>query len=55
MACCSEITPQPEETVSKCPNCQCDVDIDGISTEGGCSYSPEICNLCHDCPCDWSC
>lgn len=53
--CCSPIPAAPTETVGKCPACGCDIDEYGDSTEEGCSYSPEVCGLCHDCPCDGSC
>jgi len=53
--CCAPIVPSPDATVGKCPQCGADVDVDGISTEAGCSYSPESCPECENSPCDGSC
>lgn len=55
MSCCDPIAANPEDTVGKCPKCDCDVDKDGASTEEGCCWSPVVCDLCGDKPCDQSC
>lgn len=53
--CCADTPGRPNETVGSCKECDRAVDVDGISTEESCMYSPEICQVCHDNPCDGSC
>lgn len=55
MSCCDRIPASPEDTVGTCPACGSDVDKNGGSTEEGCAWSPTICKVCGDCPCDQSC
>lgn len=40
--------------VDECPECGAPVDEDGESLEQ-CYYSPLLCSLCNDQPCDNSC
>lgn len=54
MSCCDSYPATPELTVGKCPDCEGDVDKDGITTEEGCNYSPR-CPSCEGSPCDYSC
>jgi len=55
MSCCSSIKSCPEDTVGECPSCEGEVDIDGYTTEGGCTYSPVSCETCGYRGCDQSC
>jgi hypothetical protein len=55
MSCCEPIEARPDDTVSKCPACGCDIDADGHTTETGCAWSPVACKKCGDRPCDQSC
>lgn len=42
------------EPVGICPECEADVDANGDAVSG-CHYSPVICPVCGDAPCDGSC
>jgi len=53
--CCAPIPARPHETVGDCPSCGMPVDIDGDSTDEGCEYSDDDCDVCHRRPCDLAC
>jgi hypothetical protein len=53
--CCDGHDARPEETVGQCPECDCDIDEDGESTEQYCNYSPVMCSCCGLRLCDQSC
>lgn len=56
--CCDEYTPGNLADVDKkleCANCGGAVDNEGDSLELCCGYSPILCDVCGDAPCDGSC
>lgn len=44
---------EPEK--KRCPECDGELDEDGYTKYGDCSYGPEKCSLCDNCYCDQSC
>ena len=42
------------EAVGECPSCGTAVNEDGEAVSG-CNYSPVLCEVCGDQPCDLSC
>ena len=53
--CCDPIPACPEDKATTCPECDGDVDEEGWTVEECCTYSPEVCKVCHWSPCDQSC
>ena len=43
------------EAVSECPECGSPLNEEGEPIGEHCNYSPSVCPLCGDAPCDGSC
>ena len=55
MSCCEPWIVDDKEAVGVCPQCEGDINKDGITVDAGCVYSPVECETCGFQPCDLSC